>query len=84
LTIAFDCSAGVREVIGQDEGCGVLIPAFDEDKYAEELVKLAHMSKEEQYVLRMNSVNRRSRFAPEIISEKWRKLFEELCNEKIR
>ncbi len=40
IPIAFDCSAGVRTVIGETPSCGVLIPAYDQEIYARELYRL--------------------------------------------
>lgn len=39
VPVAFDCSAGIRALI-QDQENGLLIPAFDEKAYAESLIRL--------------------------------------------
>lgn len=82
IAIAFDCSSGVKAVLAHEKGCGICVPSFDEDKYAEELLRIASMDKEEELRIRKNAVNKSRLFAPEVISEKWRRLFDELYNEK--
>ena len=81
ITIAFDCSSGVREVLGHEEGCGIAVPSFDEELFAEELLGITAMDSEEELRMRRNAVSRRGMYVPDIISEKWRCLFDELCNE---
>lgn len=78
IAIAFDCSSGVREVLAHDEGCGIVVPSFDEDKYADELVRISQMSPEEELAIRMNAVRKSRLYAPEIIAEKWKSLFDQL------
>lgn len=82
ICVAFGCSSGVKEVLSPDGECGFIIPAFDEEKYAETLLKIASMSDEDRMRIRKNSVAKRMQYAPEIIAEKWRLLFEELCRDK--
>lgn len=82
ICVAFGCSSGVKEVLSPDGECGFIIPAFDEEKYAETLLKIAFMSDEDRMRIRKNSVAKRMQYAPEIIAEKWRLLFEELCRDK--
>jgi glycosyltransferase involved in cell wall biosynthesis len=82
IAIAFDCSSGVKAVLAHEKGCGICVPSFDEDKYAEELLRIASMDKEEELRIRKNAVNKSRLFVPEVISEKWRRIFDELYNEK--
>lgn len=79
IGVAFDATSGIREIL--DGECGFVVPAFDEDKYAETLVRVACMDAEEQMKIRVNGVRRRSGYAPEIIADKWRKLFDMLVNQ---
>jgi glycosyltransferase involved in cell wall biosynthesis len=81
IAIAFDCSSGVKEVLAHDKGCGVAVPSFDEDKYADELVRLSRMNRDEQMVIRKNAVRKSAQYAPDIISEKWRLLFDQLSSQ---
>lgn len=37
VPIAFDCAAGVRTIIGTDRSTGILVPPYDEQKFADEL-----------------------------------------------
>ena len=81
VAIAFDCSSGVKEVLAHDKGCGIVVPSFDEDKYAEELVRISRMSDDEIMTIRKNAVDKSRLYAPEIIAEKWKVLFDELSRE---
>lgn len=78
IGIAFGCTAGVSEILGTDGECGFVVPPFDEDQYAETLVKIASLSENEKMRIRRNAVERRRRYAPEVIAEKWRQLFDTL------
>lgn len=82
VAIAFDCSSGVKEVLAADKGCGIVVPSFDEDSYAEELVRISGMSDDEIMTIRRNAVKKSSLYAPEIIAEKWKALFDRLESDK--
>lgn len=82
VAIAFDCSSGVKEVLAADKGCGIVVPSFDEDSYAEELVRISGMSDDEIMTIRKNAVKKSSLYAPEIIAEKWKALFDMLESDK--
>jgi glycosyltransferase involved in cell wall biosynthesis len=82
VAIAFDCSSGVKEVLAADKGCGIVVPSFDEDRYAEELVRISGMSDDEIMTIRKNAVKKSSLYAPEIIAEKWKALFDRLESDK--
>ncbi len=79
IGIAFGCTAGVAEILGHDGKCGFVVPPFDEDQFAETLVQLASLDNEEKMRIRRNAVARRSQYAPEVIAEKWRRLFDKLA-----
>lgn len=78
ICVAFGCTSGVKEVLSPDGECGFVVPAFDEQKFADTLCTIAGMDEESRLRIRRNSVARRLEYAPEIISEKWRLLFDEL------
>lgn len=82
VAIAFDCSSGVKEVLAADKGCGIVVPSFDEDRYAEELVRISGMSDDEIMTIKKNAVKKSSLYAPEIIAEKWKALFDRLESDK--
>ncbi len=73
---AFDVTSGIREIL--DGECGFAVPAFDEVKFAETLIKVATMDTDEQMKIRVNAVRKRSQYAPEVIADKWKKLFDML------
>ena len=82
VAIAFGCTSGIKEVLAHDKGCGVVVPAFDEDKYADELVRISKMDEDEILTIRKNAVKKSSLYAPEIIAEKWKALFDRLQSDK--
>lgn len=84
IAVAFDCSSGVKEVLAGDAGCGFVVPSFDEDAYAETLLHIASLDREEEMTVRKNAVAKSLLFAPEIIAEKWKVLFDGLCRESVQ
>lgn len=81
IPIAFGCTEGIRELLSPEDGtCGFLVTPFDEEEYAETLLRIAGMTEEEQRQIRTCAVARRSRYAPELIAEKWKVLFDRLTN----
>ena len=78
IGVAFGATSGIREILGDDERCGFVVPSFDEDAYADTLLKIAAMSKEQQDVIRKAAVERRLAYTPEIIARKWQQLFDSL------
>ncbi len=84
ICIAFGCTSGVKEVLSPDGECGFIIPPFDEQQYADTLLKIASMSEEERESIGRKSVAKRLNYTPEIIAEKWKALFEKLYKEKVQ
>lgn len=80
IPVAFGCTAGVIDILSDTEHgtCGFCIVPYDEHAYAETLKAIASMPKDRQYEIRKNAVKKRSLYAPEIIAEKWRILFDNL------
>lgn len=78
IGVAFGATSGIREILGDDEKCGYVVPPFDEDAYADTLLRIAAMSKEQQNVIRKAAVERRLAYTPEIIARKWQQLFDSL------
>lgn len=78
IGIAFGCTAGIIEVLEPDGECGFIVPPFDEREYADTLVRIATMSEDEKMRIRRNSVVKRQRYSPDKITEKWRKLFDQI------
>ena len=76
IPVAFGTSAGVREIIGENGECGFLVAPYDEEAYAQTLLKVAGMSDEELLRMRKSGLERRLQFTPELMCEKWRKLFD--------
>ena len=82
IPIAFGCTSGIKEVLLAEQGCGIEVAPFDEDEFANQLIRVSQMSGQEQMAIRQNAVERIKWYTPEIISEKWRVLFDELSKDK--
>ena len=80
IPVAFGCTAGVRDILSPSGVNGFIVSPFDENEFAETLVHIAMMSEEEQKVIRRSVIEKRTRYAPEILMKKWEELFEELLN----
>ena len=78
IGVAFGCTAGITEILEPDGECGFIVTPFDEHEYAETLVRIATMSEEGKLRVRRNSVEKRLRYSPDVIAEKWRKLFDNI------
>ena len=72
------------DVLSPDGECGFLVKPFDENAYATILKKIASCSDEDLRSIRVNGINKRRQYSPEIISHKWKVLFDSLCeNEQV-
>jgi glycosyltransferase involved in cell wall biosynthesis len=80
ICIAFGCTAGVVNILSpsEDGTCGFIVSPNDEKEYASTLLSIIGMSIEETNKIRHNSVEKRLKYLPEIIAEKWRLLFDSL------
>lgn len=78
ICIAFGCTSGVVEILSPDEGCGFIVADGDEELFAERLCAIASMPEDEQMRIRRMSILKRAGYAPEIIAQKWRRLFDTL------
>lgn len=82
ICVAFGCTSGVKDVLSPNGECGFIVPAFDEQKYVDTLLKIAAMREEDRLRIRTKSVTKRLGYVPEIISEKWKVLFDDLYKDK--
>jgi glycosyltransferase involved in cell wall biosynthesis len=82
ICVAYGCTAGVKEVLSPENEGGFVVPPGDERSYAQILMTIASMPEDEALHIRQRSVARRLEYTPEIISEKWRCLFQKLYNDK--
>lgn len=78
ICMAFDCSEGVRSIFGEGALKGLCIEGRNEESYATKLLETASMTEEKIFQTRRMCVENVSRFAPEIIMSKWKKLFDTL------
>lgn len=76
--VAFGATAGITEILSPDGECGFIVPPFDEDAFADTLLKIALMSDDEKMKVRRNSVAKRKKYHPESIAAKWKVMFDSL------
>lgn len=77
VPVAYDCGAGVREIISPSGVNGFLVSPFNQSKYARTLLKLLKdpdMLKQ----MRQNVVVKAQEYSPQIVGKKWKELFESL------
>lgn len=79
VPIAFDCSAGVREILSPSGINGYLIPPFNMKEYAQTLLDLLNDSVRLQKV-RQNVICKSKDYSPEIVGAKWLSLFDSITN----
>lgn len=77
---AFDSFAAVRDIISDGEN-GVLVPAFDTEKYAETLARLMSDAALRERLARA-ALRDSSRFARSRILDRWERLFSEILSAK--
>lgn len=75
IGIAFGATSGIKDILSPHEECGFIIPPFDEETYADTLIHIASLSEKEKETIRKKSVEKRLQYAPSIIAEKWRRVF---------
>jgi glycosyltransferase involved in cell wall biosynthesis len=76
-TLAFDCSAGVREILSPNWESGVYVPNGDIKAYAEALARLMLDDKLRGEIQR-NGVENAKKFSPEKSAEQYHALIEQL------
>lgn len=80
IGVAFGATSGIKEILSPHGECGFIVPRFNERAYADTLIHIAHLNEKEEYSIRRKSVEKRLQYAPHIIAEKWRVLFDSLSN----
>ncbi len=75
IPIAFDCSAGIHEIL--DGGAGVLVPLANEDAFARELVRLGQSG--DLRPLRERCIEKSRFYSQEKNTEGWLSLFRQLA-----
>lgn len=77
VPVAFDCVAGVREIISPSGENGVLVSSFKLKDFARELLALLNDSERLQE-MRDRVILKSKEYAPEIVGDKWLNLFNSL------
>lgn len=83
IGVAFGATSGIKEILSPHGECGFIVPRFNERAYADTLIHIAHLNEKEEYSIRRKSVEKRLQYAPHIIAEKWRVLFDSLSNHHV-
>ena len=76
-TLAFDCSAGVREILSPNWESGVYVPNGDIKAYAEALARLM-LDDQLRGEIQRNGVENAKKFSPEKSAEQYHALIERL------
>lgn len=79
IPVAFNCTAGVREILEPTGVNGILIPPFSKKKYAKELLALLQ-NPQRCREIQKNVIAKAHNYSPDKIGEKWYTLFERLCD----
>ena len=82
IPVAFGCSDGIKDVLSPSGVNGFVVTPFDEKEYAETLLKITGLSDEERLAIRKSAVAKRAEYAPEIIMQKWKNLFDLVLSSK--
>lgn len=77
VPVAYDCGAGVREIISPSGVNGFLVSPFNQSKYARTLLKLLK-SPDMLKQMQQNVVVKAQEYSPQIVGKKWKELFESL------
>ncbi|MDY5434590.1 glycosyltransferase [Bacteroides pyogenes] len=80
VPIAFDCCAGIREILSPSGENGILIPPFRKRIYADELCKLL-LDPEKLACMRENVIRKSQEYSVEEVGRKWLQLFDRLTGE---
>lgn len=80
VPIAFDCCAGIREILSPSGENGILIPPFRKRIYADELCKLL-LDPEKLACMRENVIRKSQEYSVEKVGRKWLQLFDRLTGE---
>ncbi|WP_294080872.1 glycosyltransferase [Proteiniphilum sp. UBA5384] len=81
IPVAFDCTAGVREMLSPSEVNGFLIPPFKLGRYAKTLLALIKDT-EKQNAMRPGLIAKAAQYSPDIVGENWLNLFDSLLKDE--
>jgi glycosyltransferase involved in cell wall biosynthesis len=78
VPVAFECTAGVREILSLSGVNGILVPPFRKRQFARELLDLIN-SPDRLKQMQQHVIVKSKTYCPELAGEKWAKLFDLLC-----
>lgn len=74
VPVAFDCSAGIQEILFPSGVNGVLVPSYNERKFAQELLALLRDA-ERLKEMSLNVVRKSAFYNPNVVGKKWLNMF---------
>ena len=74
VPIAFDSSAGLRELLGEDSAYGILVPPFDMEAYADSLLRLC-TNEDLRCRMARAAIEHSKQYTPEQNASRWEQLF---------
>ncbi len=80
IPIAFGCTSGVKDILSPSGVNGFIVTPFDEEEYAQTLLHIAAMSEDERSKIRHSAVEKRAKYTPEVIMQKWKDLIDSLID----
>jgi glycosyltransferase involved in cell wall biosynthesis len=80
IGVAFGCTAGVREILSPSGENGYIVRPFDEKEFATALLEIASSDEDALRRIRINGMEKRRQYLPEIIAQKWKVLFDKLMH----
>lgn len=81
VPVVFDCCAGIHQILAPSGVNGILVPPFNKWRFAKTLLKLLK-SPEQLAAMKKNVLLKAEEYSPQLIGQKWMKLFESLLEEK--
>lgn len=80
VPVAFNCSAGVEDILSPDGINGVLVPPFDMELYAKELSRLMN-NEAERVKIAKAALLKSKEYSLDVVGQKWLNLFSSLISQ---
>ena len=80
IPIAFECCGGISEILSPSGENGFLVKAFNEDRFADTLIRVINLPEEEKQRLRQNVVRKSKTHPVEEVCGQWKTLFDRLLS----
>lgn len=80
VPMAFGCSEGVKYILSPHQINGLIIPPFDKEIYAQNLLSLMN-DKEKRLQIQKNIIEKSKSYLPEVVGAKWIELFNAILSQ---